>query len=175
MLFFSIRRGESIKEVYADNLNTRYEGEFMRIDNRENKSSLFVFHLVRPIYNIRSADGLLEYLQAQSTTEALGVKDLKEGWHGALDVMSLPEKQGKLPVTRHEMKAPYVRANDPSLLLSISQDLKTVWHNIRVPELEEVYSIVNREFLRLSTIPEYSLGLTPSRFRGYLYRASSLS
>lgn len=41
----------------------------------EQRNDLFSF---QPIYDFRSADGLLEYLEIQITAQVLGVRDLKE-------------------------------------------------------------------------------------------------
>ena len=103
----------------------------------------------RPIHNIRSADELLGHLQSQRTAQALSVKDLKDGWHGALDAIDSLEKQGKLSVTRHKKddSARFVWLNDPSLFFSIDQEFQTMWQKIKLPEPGALADELEREGL----------------------------
>ena len=117
---------------------------YMKIDGRE--KDLFSF---RPIHNIRSADGLLRYLQSQPTAQALSVKDLKDGWHGALDAIDNLEKQGRLSVTRHKKddSARFVWPNDPSLFFPIDQEFRKIWQKIKLPEPAVLADELEREGL----------------------------
>ena len=135
--------GQALKKILIKHDKVNYQ----RVDGKE--KDLFSF---RPFQNIRSADQLLGYLQSQPTAQALAVKDLKDGWHGALDAIDDLEKQGKLSVTRNKKddSARFVWPNDPSLSFSIDQDFKTMWQKIRLPEPGALADELERE------------GLTPS-------------
>lgn len=89
-----------VKEYGQDlkgNLMSHEKVSYEKFDGKE--KDLFSF---RPIHNIRSVDDMLRFLQYQPTAQAISVKDLKEGWHGALDAINNLEKQGKLSVIRHK-------------------------------------------------------------------------
>ena len=107
------------------------------------------FFSFRPIHDIRSADQLLGYLQSQRSAQALNVKDLKDGWHGALDAIDDLERQGRLSVTRHKKddSARFVWLNDPSLFFSIDQEFKTMWQKIKLPEPGALADELEREGL----------------------------
>ena len=132
--------GQALKKILIDHPKVNYQ----RIDGKDN--DMFSF---RPIHNIRSADALLGYLQSQRTSQALSVKDLRDGWHGALDAIDNLEKQGKLSVTRHRKddSARFVWPNDPSLFFSIDQEFKTMWQKIKLPEPGALADELEREGL----------------------------
>lgn len=132
--------GQALKTILMSHEKVNYQ----KIDG--NEKDLFSF---RPIHDIRSADGLLRYLQSQPTAQALSVKDLKDGWHGALDAIDSLEKQGKLSVTRHKKddSARFVWLNDPSLFFSIDQEFKTMWQKIKLPEPGALADELEREGL----------------------------
>ena len=131
---------QALKTILMNHGKVNYQ----KIDG--NEKDLFSF---RPIHNIRSADGLLRYLQSQPTAQALSVKELKDGWHGALDAIDSLEKQGKLSVTRHKKddSARFVWLNDPSLFFSIDQEFKTMWQKIKLPEPGALADELEREGL----------------------------
>ena len=132
--------GQALKKILINHEKVNYE----EVDGEE--KDLFSF---RPIHNIRSADGLLGYLQSQPTAQALSVKDLKAGWHGALDAIDNLEEQGKLLVTRHKKddSARFVWPNDPSLRLSIDDEFKIMWQKIKLPEPGALADELEREGL----------------------------
>lgn len=132
--------GQALKRILINHDKVNYQ----RVDGKE--KDLFSF---RPFQNIRSADQLLGYLQSQPTAQALAVKDLKDGWHGALDAIDDLEKQGKLSVTRNKKddSARFVWPNDPSLFFPIDLDFKTMWQKIRLPEPGALADELEREGL----------------------------
>lgn len=131
---------QALKTILIEHDKVKYQ----KVDGKE--KDLFSF---RPIHDIRSADELLGYLQSQRTAQALSVKDLKDGWHGALDAIGNLEKQGKLSVTRHKKddSARFVWPNDPSLFFLIDQEFKTMWHKIKLPEPGALADELEREGL----------------------------
>lgn len=90
----------------------------------------------KPIYNIRSAVELFAHLQKQPTAQGLLARDLRDGWPDAEDVMRDLEDEGKLLVTRNKKDdhAKMVWLNDPSLVIPIDEEFKSIWHKIRLPE-----------------------------------------
>ena len=132
--------GQALKTILITHDKVKYE----MVDGKD--EDLFSF---QPIHNIRSADQLLGYLQSQRTAKGLNVKDLKDGWHGALDAIDDLEKQGKLSVTRNKKddSARFVWPNDPSLFFPIDQEFKTMWQKIKLPEPGALADELEREGL----------------------------
>lgn len=89
----------------------------------------------RPPHNVRSADELEAYLQRQTTAQGIQVKELKEGWPGALDAIDTLEEQGKLLVTRNKKDntAKMVWPNDPSLQHNVDDEFKNLWYKVKLP------------------------------------------
>lgn len=100
---------------------------------KEGTSALFDF---RPAHDIRSAESLLKYLQAQRTAQGLSVKELRDGWPDAEDTITLLEMEGKLLVTRNKKDnhARMVWPNDPSLSFEIDDEFQNIWNKIKLPE-----------------------------------------
>jgi len=89
----------------------------------------------RPPHNVRSADELEAYLQRQTTAQGIQVKELKEGWPGALDAIDALEAQGKLLVTRNKKDntAKMVWPNDPSLQHDVDEEFRELWYKVKPP------------------------------------------
>ncbi|KAL9001332.1 MAG: hypothetical protein Q9169_000223 [Polycauliona sp. 2 TL-2023] len=113
---------------------------------REGQPALFSF---RPAHNIRSAESLVRYLQAQHTAQGLNVKDLRDGWPGAEDTISRLESEGKLLVTRNKKDnhARMVWPNDPSLNFEIDDEFKAIWHKVKLPDPSTLADELEKEGL----------------------------
>ncbi|KAF9885205.1 hypothetical protein FE257_000656 [Aspergillus nanangensis] len=94
----------------------------------------------RPPHNIRSAEQLLQKLQAQSTGAGMSVRELREGWPNVEDTINALEKEGKLLVTRNKKDdhAKMVWANDPSLVQHFDDEFRQIWEKIKVPDQQAV-------------------------------------
>ena len=94
----------------------------------------------RPIHNIRTADGLIGFLQSQKTAQGLDVKKLKDGWAGAEAEIDILETKGKLLVTRNkkDSHARMIWPNDPTLSFPVEDDFQSIWHKIQLPEPEQL-------------------------------------
>lgn len=94
----------------------------------------------RPIHNIRTADQLLGYLQAQTTAQGLAVRELAEGWPNAEEVIRELENQYRLLVIRNKKDdhARMVWPDDPSLAQQVDLDFQDMWHKIRLPDAETI-------------------------------------
>ncbi|KAL8734661.1 MAG: hypothetical protein Q9166_001317 [cf. Caloplaca sp. 2 TL-2023] len=112
----------------------------------EGSPAVFSF---RPMHNIRSAESLLGYLQAQRTAQGLNVKELRDGWPDAEDTISKLEAEGKLLVTRNKKDnhARMVWPNDPSLNFEMDEEFKNIWHKIKLPEPGAVADELEKEGL----------------------------
>ncbi|TGZ85172.1 transcription initiation factor IIE, beta subunit [Ascodesmis nigricans] len=93
-----------------------------------------------PIHNIRSATALLAFLQNQPTAAGISIKELKEGWSGALDAVDKLEAEREILVTRtkKDNQARMVWGNDKSLDVQVEDEFKDLWHAVKVPPYEEL-------------------------------------
>lgn len=89
----------------------------------------------RPIHNVRSGEELKGYLQRQTTAQGISVKELKDGWPGAIAEIEAMEATGDLLVTRNRKDnvPKMVWPNDPSLAQHIDDDFQNYWHKIKLP------------------------------------------
>ena len=94
----------------------------------------------RPPHNIRTADQLLQKLQAQPTAQGMSVRELKEGWPNIVETINKLEKEGKLLVTRNKKDdhPRMVWANDPSLIQHFDPEFRQIWEKIRIPDAQAV-------------------------------------
>ena len=103
----------------------------------------------RPVHDIRSGDSLLRSLQSQPTAKGLVVRDLRDGWPDAEEAIDQLESEGKLLVTRNKKDnhAKKVWPDDPSLLISIDDEFKAIWHKIKLPDPGALADELEREKL----------------------------
>jgi transcription initiation factor TFIIE subunit beta len=94
----------------------------------------------RPPHNIRSAEQLLQKLQAQTNAGGMSVRELREGWPDVELTINRLEQEGKLLVTRNKKDnhAKMVWANDPSLMQQFDQEFRQIWDKIKVPDQRKV-------------------------------------
>ena len=104
----------------------------------------------RPIHNIRTADGLLGFLQLQKTAQGLDVKKLKDGWPSAEVEIDKLEGQHKLLVTRNkkDSHAKMVWPNDPTLSFPVDEEFQSIWHKVKLPEPEQLANELERAGLQ---------------------------
>lgn len=101
----------------------------------------------KPIHNIRSAASLVSFLSSSVTAVGILVKDLKEGWSGAMDEIERLEKDGQILVIRTKKDGiaksvwpSYSEGQEP-----VDEEFKIIWHSLTIPapsdlphELEKV-------------------------------------
>lgn len=94
----------------------------------------------RPPHNIRSAEQLLQKLQAQPTAQGMSVRELREGWPNIVEAINNLEKEGKLLVTRNKKDdhPRMVWANDPSLVHHFDPEFRQIWEKVKVPDQQTV-------------------------------------
>lgn len=124
-------REDSYKQIIRTILQNHEKIEY----NRHGADGEGTFSF-RPIHNIRSKEQLLGYLQAQPTAQGLNVRELKDGWPGAIEAINALERQDKLLVTRNRKDdhAKMVWPNDPSLIFHIDEEFQQMWHKVKLPE-----------------------------------------
>ncbi|KAI5818823.1 hypothetical protein BZA77DRAFT_306493 [Pyronema omphalodes] len=113
---------------------------------KENKNPRIYYDAVndtlefRPLHNIRSPTDLLAFLQRQTTAQGLPVKELKEGWAGALDAIDTLEEAGDILVirTKKENLPRMVWGNDKTLFCEVDEEFKNLWHGIKIPPAAEI-------------------------------------
>ncbi|KAJ9618708.1 hypothetical protein H2203_008912 [Taxawa tesnikishii (nom. ined.)] len=89
----------------------------------------------RPIHPVRSGEELVAYLQRQPTAQGISVKELKEGWAGAVAEIDALEQKGVLLVTRNKKDntPKMVWPDDPSLKVHVDEDFQNFWSKIKLP------------------------------------------
>jgi len=94
----------------------------------------------RPLHNIRSKTDLLAFLQRQTTAQGLAVKELKEGWAGAIDAIDVLEKSGDILVirTKKENLPRMIWGNDKTLTCEVDDEFRELWHGIKIPPAAEL-------------------------------------
>jgi transcription initiation factor TFIIE subunit beta len=90
----------------------------------------------RPLHNIRNASSLLATLANQPTGAGLPVKELKDGYPMVEEDLKMLEAQGHVLVIRGKKDglARMVWYNDPRLNVTISDEFKEMYHNLKVPD-----------------------------------------
>ena len=75
----------------------------------------------KPIHDIRNSQQLLGYLQRMTTAQGLSVKELKDGWSGAIDTIDDLEASKDILVTRTKKdgQARMVWINDKTLNVDV--------------------------------------------------------
>ncbi|CCJ30909.1 unnamed protein product [Pneumocystis jirovecii] len=101
----------------------------------------------KPIHNIRSAESLVSFLSSSVTAVGIMVKDLKEGWSGAMDEIERLEKDGQILVlrTKKDGLPKSVWPNYSEDQESVDKEFKEIWNSLTIPapsdlprELEKV-------------------------------------
>ncbi|KAF2220727.1 hypothetical protein BDZ85DRAFT_267051 [Elsinoe ampelina] len=100
--------------------------------NKQGGQHMFRF---KPMHNVRNGDELVAYLQGQKTAQGISVKELKDGWSDATQVIEGLEKKGTLLVTHNKKDntPKMVWLNDTSLSMKVDDDFKLFWTNLRLP------------------------------------------
>lgn len=108
----------------------------------------------KPIHNIRSAQALLAHLQQQTTAQGLQVKELKDGWAGAVDTIADLEERGDILVTRtkKDNQPRMVWINDKSLDIEVEDEFKAIWHKIPIPPAAELPGELEKAGLKPTSV-----------------------
>ena len=111
----------------------------------------------RPKHNVRSAEELQGYLQKRTTAQGIPVKELKEGWPGAVAAIEALESKGELLVTRHKKDntPKTVWLNDATLNQLIDPEFKSFWHSVQLPaNPEELRAKLEQAGLKPTSAPK---------------------
>lgn len=125
--------------------------QFLRVNPKVDHDPANDTYRFRPLHNIATADDLLAYFQRQETALGLNVRDLKEAWPNVEDTIDQLEKENKLLVTRNKKDnhPRMVWSNDPSLIAPLDPEFKEFWHQVTLPNTEDVI----RELTRMNHTP----------------------
>lgn len=101
----------------------------------------------QPKYNIRSSSDLIAYLQAQRSFTGIPVKDLREGWSGAIQVINELEQEHRLLVVRNrkDNQARMIWLGDPTLHKQIDPEFQSMWHKIKVPPEVDLPAMLRKD------------------------------
>lgn len=137
---------DTLRTVLKDNERIHYDL----------KSDTYAF---KPIHNIRSAQALLGYLSNQMTAQGLSVKELKDGWSGAIDVIGKLEAEREILVTRtkKDNQPRMVWKNDRSLDVDVEDEFKAIWHRIQIPEPAELPRALQEAGLKPTSVDPASI------------------
>ncbi|KAI9725924.1 MAG: hypothetical protein M1828_002251 [Chrysothrix sp. TS-e1954] len=107
----------------------------------------------RPIHNVRGSEELQAYLQRQTTAQGIPMRELKDGWPGAIEAVDKLEADHTVLVTRNkkDLTPKNVWSDDPTLHNTVDPEFVTLWHQVKLP--------TNQGDLRAELV---SLGLTPT-------------
>ncbi|KAF3930683.1 hypothetical protein ABW19_dt0208159 [Dactylella cylindrospora] len=108
----------------------------------------------KPMHNIRSAQQLLTHLQAATTAQGLSVKELKDGWSGALQTIDELEASRDILVTRTKKdgQARMVWINDKTLNVDIDDEFKNIWEKIVIPPPAELPAELEKAGLKPTSV-----------------------
>ncbi|KKY23594.1 putative transcription initiation factor beta [Phaeomoniella chlamydospora] len=144
--------GDIILYLSIQNTSDEHQREFKRklIQNSkvnyDPKTETFTF---RPLHDIRNADQLLAYLQAQKTAKGISVRELKDGWEDVETTINDLEDKGQLLVIRNKKNNDprTVWPNDPTLIAPIDEEFRKLWDGIVLPDKETVVKILEEHHL----------------------------
>ncbi|KAI5809030.1 hypothetical protein DFH27DRAFT_460613, partial [Peziza echinospora] len=144
--YLSIQLTDTLRLVLKDNERIHYDP----------KSDTYAF---KPIHNIRSAPALLNYLTNQTTAQGLSVKELKDGWSGAIETVGKLEADRDILVTRtkKDNQPRMVWKNDKSLDVDVEDEFKSIWHRITIPEPAELPRCLQEAGLKPTSVDPASI------------------
>lgn len=142
----SIKFTDNLRTVLKDNERIHYDP----------KSETYAF---KPIHNIRSPQALLGYLQNQATAQGLSVKELKDGWSGAIETIGKLEADREILVTRtkKDNQPRMVWKNDKHLDVDVEDEFKTIWNRIQIPEPAELPRALQEAGLKPTSVDPASI------------------
>ncbi|KAB8336896.1 hypothetical protein FH972_021203 [Carpinus fangiana] len=92
----------------------------------------------KPMHNVSSAEELLKLLQNQKTAAGIPVKELKDGWADATEIINTLALEHRVLVTRNKKddSPKMVWSNDHTLNHDIDNDFKALWSGIKLPDTQ---------------------------------------
>ncbi|KAF8469159.1 hypothetical protein BDZ91DRAFT_87580 [Kalaharituber pfeilii] len=144
--YLSIELTDTLRHVLRNNERIHYDP----------KSDTYAF---KPIHDIRSAPALLHFLQNQTTAQGLSVKELKDGWSGAIETIGRLEADRDILVTRtkKDNQPRMVWKNDKSLDVDVEDEFKAIWHRITIPEPAELPRCLQEAGLKPTSVDPASI------------------
>ncbi|SCV03557.1 LANO_0G04852g1_1 [Lachancea nothofagi CBS 11611] len=92
------------------------------------------------IYDVHSAEELLQLLRAQVTFKGLSCKELKDGWPQCTDVIDELENKNRVLVlrTKKDNQPRFVWYNFGGSLGGVDEDFVKMWENCKLPQRGEL-------------------------------------
>ncbi|EPX71917.1 transcription factor TFIIE beta subunit [Schizosaccharomyces octosporus yFS286] len=117
----------------------------------DERTETFAF---KPLHNIRSAPGLLAYLDSQKTHTGMSIKELRDGWPNVVAELEELEKQGEVLLlrTRKDGIPRMVWRNDKSSNCVIDKEFQNVWHEIPIPPTLDLASELGKYGLKPTSV-----------------------
>ena len=108
---------------------------------------------------VYSADDLLRYLHRMTTFQGVSVRELKDGWCGALPTIANLEKEQKIIVLRNRKddSPRLVWPNKGGRIGNIEPRFVSLWQSARVPSASELPTILETVGLKPSSVDPTSI------------------
>ncbi|QSL65777.1 hypothetical protein MERGE_000055 [Pneumocystis wakefieldiae] len=128
------KTSEEISSYLSIPLTTAFINILRTNERIEYDSYKDTYHF-KPIYNIRSAASLVAFLNSSVTATGILVKDLKEGWSGAIHEVERLENDGEILVlrTKKDGLLKSVWPNYCSDQEPVDEEFKEIWHSLIIP------------------------------------------
>ncbi|KAJ3301924.1 hypothetical protein HDV03_005545 [Kappamyces sp. JEL0829] len=118
-----VSASKALQEKLKNNVRVTYD----------EKKGTYAF---KPRYDVRTKEGLLKLLKSMQGTGGMELKELKDSYSGAEQLVNELEQVGSVLVIRSETKNNAPRSvyfNDTSRNLVISDEFKKIWHDTVIP------------------------------------------
>lgn len=105
-------------------------------------------------HDVYSADDLVNFLNRQKTMVGIPVRDLKDGWSGAVQTINRLEAENKILVLRNKKdNAPrLVWPNHGGPLVQIDKHFVDLWHTAKVPSANDLPGTLEKVGLKPSSV-----------------------
>lgn len=106
------------------------------------------------VYNVYSAEDLMQFLRSQPTFQGISVRLLKEGWNGCIEAIEKLEKSQDIVVLRNKKDnaAKYVWANVGGPIGGVDPTFVELWKSSRVPASSELPRMLERAGLKCTSV-----------------------
>ncbi|KAK3941631.1 transcription initiation factor IIE subunit beta [Diplogelasinospora grovesii] len=136
-----MNRNEQEQELFVEHMRRHPQIQWIPDPNLTEQTWRAGKYIHRPaIPNVRTKTQLLAHLQKKTDASGVSVKDLKDGWPDCEKALNELEADHKILVVRAKKDgaARMVWLNDPSLFHPVDPELKTMWHKVEVPAVDNI-------------------------------------
>ncbi|KAH3670282.1 hypothetical protein WICMUC_004935 [Wickerhamomyces mucosus] len=106
------------------------------------------------IHNIKTKAELINFLRSQATFKGISVKELKDGWNDALQVIKELEDEGLILVlkTKKDNQPRLVWTNVGDPLNLIDDEFVTIWNGVKLPPQAELPGLLKQRGLKPASV-----------------------